>query len=48
MIWGRMCGVSSFHRLPDAHATLRDRLGFLQRGYVRWNFGMMKKLATGA
>jgi fatty acid desaturase len=37
-----------FHRLPDAHATLRDRLGFLQRGYVRWNVGMVKKLATRA
>jgi fatty acid desaturase len=35
-----------FHRLPDAHAVLRDKLGFVEGGgYVRWNWGMMRKLA---
>jgi fatty acid desaturase len=35
-----------FHRLPRAHATIRDRLGFVQRGYVRWNIGMIRHLAN--
>jgi fatty acid desaturase len=33
-----------FHRLPDAHSQIRERLGFVQNGYVRWNmafFGSM-------
>jgi fatty acid desaturase len=33
-----------FHRLKDAHALLRDRLGYLQPGYVRWNFGFVRSL----
>jgi len=37
-----------FHRLPDAHTAIRDRLGFIQRGYVRWNFGIVRKLANRA
>ncbi len=32
-----------FHRLADAHRTLRDRLGFVEpRGYVRWNLGFAR------
>ncbi len=37
-----------FHRLPDAHAAIRDKLCFLQHGYLRWNFGMMRRLANRA
>lgn len=33
-----------FHRLADAHAMLRDRLGFVQRGYVRWNLGLVRAM----
>jgi len=33
-----------FHRLPDAHAVIRARLGFVQPGYVRWNFGFIRNL----
>jgi fatty acid desaturase len=33
-----------FHRLADAHALIRDRLGFVQPGYVRWNFGFVRSL----
>jgi fatty acid desaturase len=33
-----------FHRLPDAHAVIRSRLGFMQPGYVRWNFGFVRDL----
>ncbi len=33
-----------FHRLADAHAMLRDKLGFIEpRGYVRWNFGVLRQ-----
>ena len=35
-----------FHRLPDAHVAIRDRLGFVQHGYVRWNVLMVRKLAA--
>ena len=34
-----------FHRLPDAHTMLRDRLGFVQRGYVRWNLRLIARLS---
>ena len=27
-----------FHRLADAHCLIRQRLGHVQPGYVRWNF----------
>jgi fatty acid desaturase len=33
-----------FHRLPDAHAVIRERLGFLQRGYIRWNISFLEGL----
>jgi fatty acid desaturase len=35
-----------FHRLADAHAALRARLGFVQRGYVRWHLGLLRRLRT--
>ncbi len=37
-----------FHRLADAHALIRDKLGFVQRGYVRWNASVIQKLANRA
>jgi fatty acid desaturase len=33
-----------FHRLVDAHGMLRERLGFIQRGYARWHFGLLRQL----
>jgi fatty acid desaturase len=33
-----------FHRLPDAHAAMRERLGVLQRGYARWHVGFFRTL----
>jgi fatty acid desaturase len=27
-----------FHRLPAAHAALRERLGVIQPGYARWHW----------
>ena len=33
-----------FHRLKDAHVLLRDKLGYLQPGYVRWNWGFVRSL----
>ena len=33
-----------FHRLADAHLVLRERLGFVQPGYVRWNLGFVRQL----
>ena len=33
-----------FHRLPDAHTAMRARLGFVQRGYVRWNASLLRSL----
>jgi fatty acid desaturase len=36
-----------FHRLSDAHALIRDKLGFLQPGgYVRWNVGLLRQLTA--
>jgi fatty acid desaturase len=35
-----------FHRLAAAHATIRDRLGFVQPGYVRWNAALVRRLAA--
>jgi fatty acid desaturase len=37
-----------FHRLADAHALLREKLGFVQPGYVRWNLGFVRSLIRGA
>ena len=34
-----------FHRLPDAHQVLRDRLGVVQCGYVPWHLGLIARLA---
>jgi fatty acid desaturase len=33
-----------FHRLADAHALLREKLGFVQPGYVRWNWAFARSL----
>ena len=33
-----------FHRLADAHVMLREKLGFVQPGYVRWNLGVVRTL----
>jgi fatty acid desaturase len=33
-----------FHRLPDAYAAMRARLGVLQRGYARWHVGFVRTL----
>jgi fatty acid desaturase len=33
-----------FHRLADAHALIRGKLGHVQAGYVRWNFGYVRSL----
>ena len=33
-----------FHRLPDAHSAIRARLGFVQPGYLRWNFDFIRAL----
>lgn len=36
-----------FHRLADAHAMLRDKLGFLEpRGFVRWNLAIARAMAA--
>ena len=34
-----------FHRLADAHAIIRSKLGHLQPGYVRWNVDHVRSLA---
>jgi fatty acid desaturase len=33
-----------FHRLRAAHAMIKDRLGFVQPGYMRWNLGLVRQL----
>ncbi|HVY13888.1 MAG TPA: fatty acid desaturase [Rhodopila sp.] len=33
-----------FHRLKDAHAMIRDRLAYLQPGYLRWNAAFVRSL----
>jgi fatty acid desaturase len=35
-----------FHRLAEAHRSLRDRLGFVQRGYINWNLDIVRKLVA--
>ncbi len=37
-----------FHRLPDAHRAVRDRLGVIQPGYARWHVGYLAKLRGAA
>ena len=34
-----------FHRLADAHVLIGAKLGFVQKGYVRWNIGLLRSLA---
>lgn len=34
-----------FHRLAAAHTMIRSRLGFIQPGYVRWNWTFLRSLA---
>ena len=33
-----------FHRLPAAHAAVRDRLGVVQHGYASWHAGFVRSL----
>ena len=33
-----------FHRLPAAHAAVRQRLGVVQRGYARWHAGYLRRI----
>jgi fatty acid desaturase len=33
-----------FHRLPETHAAIHARLGFVQAGYARWNIGFVREL----
>jgi fatty acid desaturase len=33
-----------FHRLGDAHILIRAKLGFMQKGYARWNLALMRQL----
>jgi fatty acid desaturase len=35
-----------FHRLPDAHELIRDRLACLQPGYLRWNVAYARALLS--
>jgi fatty acid desaturase len=35
-----------FHRLAEAHLSLRDRLGFVQQGYMNWNLDIVRKLVA--
>jgi fatty acid desaturase len=35
-----------FHRLAEAHRSLRGRLGFVQRGYINWNLDIVRKLVA--
>ena len=37
-----------FHRLPQAHAAIRDRLGVLQAGYAKWHAGYFARLRRAA
>ena len=34
-----------FHRLADAHAAIRDRLGVIQPGYRAWHAGFIRSLS---
>ncbi len=36
-----------FHRLPAAHASVRDRLGVVQAGYARWHAGFLRQILRG-
>lgn len=33
-----------FHQLPSAHTQIGDRLVAVQKGYVRWNFSLIRSL----
>lgn len=34
-----------FHRLAEAHALIRSKLRFVQPGYARWNWALLRSLA---
>ena len=36
-----------FHRLAEAHARIGAKLGFVQKGYARWNFSLVRRLIGG-
>ncbi|MBV8170290.1 MAG: hypothetical protein JO021_26160, partial [Alphaproteobacteria bacterium] len=36
-----------FHALPAAHALLRDRLAVVERGYLRVNFRLLRRVLHG-
>ena len=37
-----------FHRLEAAHGLLRERLGVVQPGYLRWNLSFVRRLRGGS
>jgi fatty acid desaturase len=36
-----------FHRLPEAHRQIVERLGYVENGYTRWNLGFICSLLRG-
>jgi fatty acid desaturase len=37
-----------FHRLPETHVAIGDRLGFVQPGYLRWHISIARRLTNRA
>jgi fatty acid desaturase len=37
-----------FYRLRDAHIAIRNRLGYLQNGYLRWNVAFLRSVMARA